>query len=130
MSYVKIDLTKTKEPEVAPEGQYPVRIVKVMDSETKKKEPMTVLTLRIEEQAGNNYAPFQHFITYPNGGQYDDMRSLEIKRLLTLFDVPFDGSGFDADDLLSKTADVLVMQEEGKDDGVIRNRMKLPRIKE
>lgn len=129
MSFVKIDLTKTKEPEIVPEGEYDLRIVKVMDTETKKKDPMTVLTIRIENAEQPNPAPLQHFITYPNGGQYDDMRALEIKRLLTLFDVPFDTGGFDMEQLLGQTARCLLTQEEG-DDGVVRNRMKLPRIKE
>jgi hypothetical protein len=128
VSYVKIDLTKAKEPEVAPEGQYDIRCVKVSQTETKKKEPMTVLTLRIE--AGDeNYAPVQEFITYPNGGQYDDLRTLTLKRILTAFEVPFDDQGFDTDELLGKTVSVLLVQEEG-DDGVIRNRAKWPRVKD
>lgn len=129
MGYVKIDLSKTKEPEVVPEGEYNVRIVKVVDTETKKKgEPMTTLTLRIED-AGPDASVFNEFMLYPNGGEYDNMRALNIKRTLALFDVPYDGSGFDSQDLLSKEAKVLLTQEMG-DDGIIRNRMRVPRMKE
>lgn len=129
MSFVKIDLKNAKEPEPVPEGEYDLRIVKVMDTETKKKEPMTVVTLRVEDQGFPNAAAVQEFITYPNGGQYDDLRALQLKRLLTLFDVPFDESGFDSADLMGKTGRCFLTQEEG-DDGVLRNKMKLPRIKE
>lgn len=129
MSFVKIDLTKAKEAEVVPEGEYDLRVVKVTDGETKKKDPMTTLVLRIEDAAVSNPAPVMHYITYPNGGQYDDMRSLEIKRLLTLFNVAFDRDGFNSEELLGQTAKCLLVLEEG-DDGVVRNRMKLPRIKE
>jgi len=100
-----------------------------MDTETKKKDPMTVLTIKIETTEVPNPAPVQHFITYPNGGQWDDMRALEIKRILTLFDVRFDEAGFDSNDLLGQTGRCMVVQEEG-DDGVMRNRLKLPRLKE
>jgi hypothetical protein len=130
MSFVKINLNGVKEPEIAPEGEYDLRIVKVKDDETSKGEPMTTLTIRIEDPEVKNPAPFQHFITYPNGGEYDEMRGLEIKRLLNLFDVGFDEGGFDSDELLGKTARCLVIQEESKKDGVVRNRMKLPRLKE
>lgn len=129
MSFVKIDLTKSKEPEIVPMGEYDLRVVKVMDTETKKKDPMTVLTIKIETTEVPNPAPVQHFITYPNGGQWDDMRALEIKRILTLFDVRFDEAGFDSNDLLGQTGRCMVVQEEG-DDGVMRNRLKLPRLKE
>jgi len=129
VSFVKIDLTKSKEPEIVPMGEYDLRVVKVMDTETKKKDPMTVLTIKIETTEVPNPAPVQHFITYPNGGQWDDMRALEIKRILTLFDVRFDEAGFDSNDLLGQTGRCMVVQEEG-DDGVMRNRLKLPRLKE
>lgn len=129
MSFVKINLKDAKEPEIVPEGEYDLRIVKVMDSETKKKDPMTVLTIKIETTEVPNPAPVQHFITYPNGGQWDDMRQLEIKRLLTLFGVRFDEAGFDTEELLGATARCLLTQDEG-DDGVVRNRLKLPRLKE
>src|SRR5262245_17071364 len=129
MGFVKIDLKNAKEPEVVPEGRYSLRVVKVMDSETKKKDPMTVVTIRIETNEVANPAPIQHFITYPNGGQWDDMRALEIKRLLTVFGVRYDEAGFDTEELLGATGESLVIQEEG-DDGVVRNRLKLPRIKE
>jgi len=129
MAYVKIDLSKTKEPECAAEGEYSLRIVKAVDTETKKKgEPMTVLTIRVED-AGPNVAAFNHYLLYPNGGEYDAMRSLEIKRLLTIFDVPYDGEGFDSQAMVGQEARCLLVQEQG-DDGIIRNKMRLPRMKE
>lgn len=128
MSFVKINLKGVKEPEVAPEGSYDLRCVKVMDSETKKKDPMTVLTIVIEGTP-EKYAPIQEFITYPNGGQYDELRQLALKRILTAFEIPYDEAGFDTDSLQGATCRELVTQEVG-DDGVTRNRVKWPRIKE
>ena len=129
MSFVKINLKDAKEPMPVPEGEYDVRVVKVMDTETKKKDPMTVVTLRVEDPTWPNAAPIQEFITYPNGGQYDDLRALQLRRFLELFEVPYDENGFDSADMMGKTARCFLNQEEG-DDGVLRNKMKLPRIKE
>jgi len=129
MSFVKINLKTVKEPEIVPEGEYDLRIVKVKDDETKKGEPMTILSIVIENAGIPNPQVVMHYVLYPNGGQYDDMRALEIKRLLTAFDVGFDEGGFDPQELQGRTAKCLLTQEEG-DDKVIRNRMRLPRIKE
>jgi hypothetical protein len=48
---------------------------------------------------------------------------------LTLFDIPHDEGGFDTEDLVGATARALLIQEEGTD-GVIRNRLRLPRMKD
>jgi hypothetical protein len=130
MAFKKIDLSKFKEPQHVPEGEYDLRVVKVNDTETKKGEPMTVLTMRIEDAEIPNAAPVMEYITYPNGGDYDEMRGLAIKRLCVAFDVGFDEGGFDAQDFLGKTGRVMLTLDDSADDGVIRNKMRLPRLKE
>jgi hypothetical protein len=132
MAFIKIDLTQTKEGEIVPEGRYELRVVRVEDTESKKGNPMTVVTLRIEDSDVPNPLPINHYITYPTedlpeNQQY--LRSLEIKRFLTAFGVNYDSSGFDSEDLLGQTAHIMLVQEQG-DDHIIRNKLRLPRLKE
>lgn len=133
MSFINLNLKGVKEPEAVPEGLYDLRIVKVEDTESKKGNPMTVVTIKVEDADGKNPAPVYHYITYPTKDLPDSqkqMRLLDIKRFLTLFEVAYEeGEGFDTDDLQGQTARGLLTQEEG-DDGVIRNRLRLPRLKE
>jgi len=130
MPFVKLDLDNVKEPSAAPEGTYPLRIVKAVDTESKKGNPMTVFTIRIEDAGVQNVAPFNHYMVYPAANdEYREMRLLDIKRFLQLFSIPFEGGGFETQSTVGCTADGFLQQEEG-DDGVIRNRLRLPRIKE
>jgi Protein of unknown function (DUF669) len=132
MAFVRIDLTGTKESEVVPEGEYELRVVKVDDTESKKGNPMTVVTLRIEDSDCRNPSLVTHYITYPSEDLPDNLqylRSLEIKRLLTLFGVEYSSEGFDSEDLLGQTARGMLIQEEG-DDGVVRNKLRLPRLRD
>jgi hypothetical protein len=132
MSFINLDLTGVKEGEIVPEGEYDLRIVKVEDGESRKGNQMTTVTIRIEGTDVPNPAPVQHYITYPTPDLPDNqkyMRLLDIKRFLTLFEVPFDKAGFDSEELLGQTARGMLTQEEGND-GIIRNRLRLPRLRE
>ena len=132
MSFIKIALDDVKEGEYVPEGVYDLRIIKANDTESKKGNPMTVVTIRIEDAPIPNALPVQHYITYPDENtpaEQRQMRLLDIKRFLTLFDVPFDANGFESEDLLGQQAKGHLTQEEG-DDGIIRNRLRMPRLKE
>jgi hypothetical protein len=127
MPFVRIDLTKAREPEAVQEGEYDLRIHKAEDTKTKKGEPMTVATIIIEGEP--KAAPMMHYMVHPNGGQYDHLRALDMKRFFKLFGVQFDEGGFDTSDLAGKTARCLLQQEQG-DDGILRNRLRMPRVRE
>jgi hypothetical protein len=131
MAFVKLDLNNIKEPEAAPEGEYDIRIMKVVDTESKKGNPMTVFSIRVED-AGPDVSMFQHYIVYPDQDTPPDqkqMRLLDIKRFLQLFGQDTNLGGFDPSDLQGSGARAFLQQEED-DKGVIRNRIRLPRLRE
>lgn len=133
MPFVKLALDDVKEPEPVPEGVYDLRIVKTQDTESKKGNPMTVITIRIEDAGIKNPSPIVHYMTYPDADlpeEQKNFRLLDIKRFLSVFGIPFDPHGFDTDGLQGATANkAMVVQEEG-DDKIIRNRIRLPRLRE
>lgn len=132
MSFIKLDLEGVNESEPVPEGEYELRIIKSEDTESKKGNPMTVVTIKIEDGEFPNPSLVYHYITYPTEDLPDNqkyMRLLDIKRFLTLFEVGFQDGGFDSEDLLGQTAKGMLIQEEGED-GIIRNRLRLPRLRD
>lgn len=134
MSFIRVRLDDSvKEPEVGPEGLYDLRIVKAEDGESKRGNPMTTVTIRIEGPGDcSQYNIFNHWIIYPTDDTPDGqvrMRTLEIKRFLSCFGIPFGPEGFDSEELVGATGRSLITQEEG-DDGIVRNRLRLPRLKD
>lgn len=130
MGFVSVSLNDVQEPQVVPEGEYDLRIVKKEDGESKKGNPMTTVMIRIEDAAVRNPAIVMHYLVHPTPDTPPDqreMRNLEFKRFLTVFGVAYDERGFDTDDLVGATCRCSLIQEEG-DDRVIRNRLKLPRL--
>lgn len=127
MGFITESLEDVHEPIAAPEGDYDVRIIKAERKESKKGRDMIALLLKID---GYDAQPFNHFLLSWNSMDDDEdqirMRKLEIKRFVAAFDLPDD---FDAEDCVGQTASVYLTQEVGDDD-VVRNRMRLPRIKE
>lgn len=131
MGFISVALDDVKEPSIVPEGEYDLRIVKKEDKESKKGNPMTVCYIRIEDAAVANPAIIVHYMTPPTAETPPDqvpMRALDIKRFITLFGVGYDERGFDTDDLVGATCRGYVIQEEG-DDKVVRNKLRLPKLK-
>jgi hypothetical protein len=129
MPRINLDLDDAKEPEVAPEGEYDLRIVKVEDGQSKAGNDMTTCTIAFEGHP--EWRAIKHWITYPDSDTPPDqkaMRLVDIKRFLTCFGVAHDGTGFDSDDLVGQTGFCLVIQEDGDDDNTY-NRLRLPRLK-
>lgn len=132
MGFVKAALDDVAEPEVVAEGEYDLRIVKSEDKESRAGNPMTEIFIRIEDAGSKNPALVAHYLNHVTPETPKDqqqMRLLETKRFLQVFGVAHTPEGFDTDDLQGATGRCLLIQEEGKD-GVTRNRMKLPRLKE
>lgn len=131
MPFIPLAMNDVKENEAVPEGTYDLRIVKVEDGKSKAGNTMTTVVIRIEDAAHPNASPIRHWLTYPDDNTPADqrqMRMLDIKRFLALFEVDLTPDGFDSDDLNGAVARCLVTQEEG-DDGNIYNRLRLPKLK-
>jgi len=128
MPRINVDLDDAQELEIAPEGEYELRIVKAEDGESKSGNDMTTVTIAFEGHP--EWQPLKHWITYPNAATPPDqraMRLIDIKRFLVCFGISHDDTGFDSDDLVGQTGECLVIQEKA-DDGNTYNRMRLPRL--
>lgn len=128
MGFISKNLDDVHEPEAAPESEYDLRIVKAKRGESKKGTPMITATIVIDEP-GIDAPPFQHYLRDPGAIEDEDqarMAALEAKRFMSVFDLDED---FDEDDMPGQTGRCFVTQETGDDD-VVRNRLRLPRLKE
>lgn len=130
MSFINAQLDQSvKEPEAAPEGEYDLRIAKTTRKESKSGNMMTEVMITVEGEQG--VAPVYHYlidVTKDTPAQQADMRRLELKRFMQMFGVKFQPDGYDDEDLQGATGRCMLTQEEG-DDGVVRNRLRLPRLK-
>jgi hypothetical protein len=127
MPFIKESLDDVGEAKPAPEGEYDLRILKATEGESKKGHPM--ITCLIGFADGTDAPPFGHWIL----GWTDELedeeilrRKREVKRFCSVFDISED---FDVEDLKGETGNCFVSVEEG-DDNVVRNRLKLPRLKD
>lgn len=106
MPFIKMALD-AKEALIAPEGRYPLRIIKVEMAKSGDKakipgEPMIKIMISNEEP-GANYAPVFHQLMLITDRTPDDnkqMYKLNIQRFLALFNIKGDGDGFDTDDFV------------------------------
>lgn len=127
MPFIKESLADVQEARAAAEGEYELRIMKATDAPSKKGAPM--VTVMIGFADGTDAPPFYEYLMGWDDSTPDDqirMRKLTIKRFCAVFDVSED---FDAEDLVGETGTCMVGQEEGQD-GTVRNRLKLPRLKD
>jgi hypothetical protein len=127
MPFIKESLDDVSEAKPAPEGEYELRILKATAGESKKGNSMVTLLIGFAD--GTDAPPFGHWLIGWDSDTPDDQimnRKREIKRFCACFSVPDD---FDAEDLKGETGTCFVSVEEG-DDGIMRNRLKLPRIKD
>jgi hypothetical protein len=128
MPFITESLDDVREPQAAPEGEYELRIVKATRGPSKKGNDMITAILVFEDQ-DLAAPPFAHYlIGYDEDTDKDQIRNrkLEWKRWCACFDLPED---CDESDMVGQTGMSFVNQEEG-DDGVVRNRLRLPRLKE
>jgi len=127
--FVQIALDDAKEPEVAPEGAYDLVIDQATwyTGKTSGKKSIRCIILF---DGHPEYQPIFHYVSIPNENDDSEMvgkKLLMVKRFLTLFGVPFDGSGFNVDDLPGQRALCNVQQE---NDGVnpASNKIAVPRM--
>src|SRR5262245_407603 len=132
MPFIKIPLDDAAEQEVVPEGDYELQIVKAEDGESKKGNQMTTVYIRILDAKVPNPAILRHWLTYPDMETPADQRNLrlvDIKRFLTVFNIPMNEEGFDSDDLIGATGRCFVYQETSEEnEDQVFNRLRLPRL--
>lgn len=132
MAFIKQDLGDVRESQPVPEGEYDLRIIKADRVESKKGNMMTKVLIRIDDPDYPNASPISHFlvdITKDTPEDQAQMRKLDQKRFLVAFDVPHDDNGYDSDDLPGAEARMLLTRDEN-DDGMVFNRLRLPRLQE
>lgn len=128
MSFISETLDDVREAQAAPEAEYDLRIAKATKKKSKKGNDMMEVMIVIEDRDVDAPPIFMYLLGWDRDTADEEVirRKREIKRFCSVFDVPHD---FDEEDLLGQTGSCLVIQEED-DSGEVRNRLKLPRIKE
>jgi len=127
MPFIRESLDDVHEPKAAPEGEYDLRIQKATQSENSKGDDMITAWIAFDD--GTDAPMFAHYILSWNSDmekQQIERRRLDFKRFCACFDVPED---FEVADLSGAVAHAYLTQEVGNDD-IIRNRLRLPRLKE
>lgn len=128
MPFIRESLDDVTEAKAASEGEYDLRILKAKQKESKKGNDMIELLIAFDD--GTDAQPFFHYLLGWDSDTPEDQvlnRKREIKRFCAAFDAPED---FEASDLAGCTAGKIFVKQEESDDGVVRNRMVLPRIKD
>lgn len=138
MSYINLDLANTQEAQPVPNGAYELQITGAEATQTGENSkhpgaPMIKVSLGFTDLELN--APnIVHFIVFPYGPDDENagFKTLNLKRFLVAFSVPFGDDGVDVDDLafsmIGQSATVEVTQTEPDDEGNIYNRIRLPRL--
>lgn len=115
------------------EGSYELRVAKADYKKTKSGEDdMIALMFTVEGSDGDGATPMNHYLTMPKDTdepRVRKMRMRDLKRMLTVLGVPFDG-GFDPEtqtqELVGQTGTFKVIQEDYE--GTPQNRIRLPRL--
>jgi hypothetical protein len=124
------------EDKIAPEGTYPLRIAKAEYGQTKggegkPKRDMVTAMLVIDGADGDGIQPFNEYLVLPTDNEETKTKRLFMQRLTRFLSIFGHSGDFDPEQaasvLTGLTAEAPVTQEEGND-GVMRNRLKLPRI--
>lgn len=131
MPFVKVKLD-AKEPEVAPEDEYELRIIKIEERVSGDKakipgEPYVAVMIRIED---GDYKPIYHNLMIPTGKTAEsnvELYKLNIQRFLNCFGIAGDPDGFDTDDFPGSTGKCYVVQQEDQN-GEAQNVLRLPRL--
>jgi len=128
MPFINESLEDVHESTPAPEGEYDLVVLKATNAPSKKGTDMITVMIGFEDRA-LDAPPFYHYLLGWDSDTPEDQvinRKREIKRFCACFDI---AEGFDAEDLVGERGTSFVGQETGNDD-IVRNRLKLPRLKE
>jgi hypothetical protein len=129
MGFISVPLDDVQESQPAPEAEYDLKIIKAVSGKSKAGTKMATITIAFDDTDAGDAPPFQHYLRDPGDIADEDqsrMAALEAKRFAAVFDLPED---WDVDDLQGETGNCFVSQETGSDD-IVRNRLRLPRLKD
>ena len=118
MGFIEAAIAEAKEREAVPEGPYDVVIAsaEMHRSDTSGKDSVRCI-LNIPEQP--DAAGIFHYIALPHSDDDDEKRNMKLvmmKKFLELLHVPFEGNGFDTDDLIGAAGRVFLNVENDNND--------------
>lgn len=143
MPFINATLNEAAEAEVVPEGTYHIRNHSADVKQSKKGTDMIVVLSMIEAGEFPNAAPINTYLSLP--GDDDEPKAkafklLQLRRFCECFEIPFEETGFDTDDIAGSEGDCMVKQEvytPVTDDGspdpnkepLTSNKLVLPRLR-
>jgi len=138
MPFVEVPVEDAKEPEIVPEGEYEVRCESATEKRNRDdtRDLIVVSVAIMNPPDGCNPQTLFHQIALPNENDSDRGREfmlLNLRRFLECFHVPFEGGGFNTDDIPGSSGKCRIGLEEvireGVSTGEKRNVLVLPRLK-
>jgi hypothetical protein len=130
---LKVDLKDVKESEAVEEGEYELRIDFAEEGESKKGNPMVTLGIKILDAPIQNAGLVYHYLVVPTESTDEKaayMMKLNLKRFAGVLGWSEEQMGsMEATDMVGETFKCALEQEEG-DDNVVRNKLRLPRLRE
>lgn len=136
MPFINAAVADAQEDKPLPEGEYDLTIKNAEVKTSKKGKNMVQVLLICDDPDFKNSQPISHFIMLPEkDDEYRDLHLRNMKRFLTLFNVPFEDNGFDTDDLVGQSAKCHVTLQarkgpDGIETGEEMASIRLPRVKE
>lgn len=139
MPFINVNLDEAEESQPAAAGMYNLQITECKLQETGANSkvpgsPMFRVTIGFPDEP--NVPNLSQFIMLPTENDEPkqlQMKMLNLRRFLTLFNIPYDSNGIDTDQLAMEmpghTANAEVTLTEPDDNGNVYNRLKVPRIK-
>lgn len=131
MSFVELgtEFGDTQEAQVVPEGRYDLTAQSIEYTNTSEKHNIRVIITH-DDPPNENTAPIFHYLALPKADDEDEKRKVKMlmtKRFLHWFGVPFEGNGFDMNDIPGCSASkmpVTLENYEGRD----QNKLDLPML--
>lgn len=136
MPFINQAVAEARESRLLPEGEYNLRIAEVEEGEGKTSgKPLLRVLIEIVGE-GDDVEPIFHNVSLAT--PEDEPKSAKfklrmIRRLLAVFNLPFEDNGFDTDDWPNAEGKCLVAQEEmedknGQATGEYRHVLRLPKF--
>ena len=143
MPFINAAMNEAAEAEVVPEGEYHIRNHEAELTTSKKGSQMIKVLSVIESPDHPNAAPINTYLSLPSDDDEPKaaaFKLLQLRRFCECFEIPFDESGFDTDDIAGSEGDCLVKQEsfqpllpDGSPDSskepFVSNKLSLPRLR-
>ena len=128
MPFIEAAIKDAKESVAVPEGEYDLRIVGVYDQV--EENGFVICNVAIESGDHPNAALIRYFLNVPQNDdepQKTSFKLLMMKRFLSAFEVPFEDTGFNTDDLEGATA-TLGLKQRSVDKDKQGNTLSVPMI--